>query len=185
MPAPRAPTSSRVQAEPQHVGRPPVEVILDLFSGYIVGWQVTRRESATVAQDLIDACCAQQEIARGQLVIHAARGSPMAAKSTVTARRTLRERTTGTTREPTTPSFLLFPSTTIVAHPDFVSLVTVTPVAPDVCSTRPTCTTAAPSSKRGRVSSTPRERIPNARSRTPSAETSRRGAGRSTGGAIR
>ncbi len=57
-------------------------VILDLFSRYIVGWQVAARESAVVAQELIDACCKQQGVARGQLTIHADRGSPMTAKST-------------------------------------------------------------------------------------------------------
>lgn len=57
-------------------------VILDLFSRYIVGWQVAARESATVAQQLIDACCKHQNITPGQLTIHADRGSPMTAKST-------------------------------------------------------------------------------------------------------
>lgn len=57
-------------------------VILDLFSRYIVGWQVAARESAAVAQELIDACCQQQGVTRGQLTIHADRGSPMTAKST-------------------------------------------------------------------------------------------------------
>ena len=57
-------------------------VILDIFSRYIVGWQVTKSESATVAQELIDACCKQQRVARGQLTVHADRGSPMVAKST-------------------------------------------------------------------------------------------------------
>jgi putative transposase len=57
-------------------------VILDIFSRYIVGWQVTKSESASVAQELIDACCKQQGVVRGQLTIHADRGSPMVAKST-------------------------------------------------------------------------------------------------------
>jgi len=57
-------------------------VILDIFSRYIVGWQVAARESAAVAQELIDACCKQQGVTRGQLTIHADRGSPMTAKST-------------------------------------------------------------------------------------------------------
>lgn len=57
-------------------------VILDIFSRYIVGWQVTKSESATIAQELIDACCKQQSVTRGQLTIHADRGSPMVAKST-------------------------------------------------------------------------------------------------------
>lgn len=57
-------------------------VILDIFSRYIVGWQVTTRESARIAQELISACCKQQRVARDQLTIHADRGSPMVAKST-------------------------------------------------------------------------------------------------------
>ena len=57
-------------------------VILDIFSRYIVGWQVTERESATAAQALIAACCARQRIGREQLTVHADRGSPMVAKST-------------------------------------------------------------------------------------------------------
>jgi putative transposase len=57
-------------------------VIVDIFSRYIVGWQVTKRESAAVAQALIEACCKQQRVTPGQLTIHADRGSPMVAKST-------------------------------------------------------------------------------------------------------
>ena len=57
-------------------------VILDIFSRYIVGWEVTARESAAVAQKLIAACCEKQRITPGQLTIHADRGSPMIAKST-------------------------------------------------------------------------------------------------------
>jgi putative transposase len=57
-------------------------VIIDIFSRYIVGWQVTKRESAAVAQNLIEACCKKQRVTRGQLTIHADRGSPMVAKST-------------------------------------------------------------------------------------------------------
>src|SRR6266481_7818269 len=44
-------------------------VILDIFSRYIVGWQVTERESATAAQELIAACCARQRIGREQLTV--------------------------------------------------------------------------------------------------------------------
>lgn len=57
-------------------------VILDIFSRFIVGWQVALRESATIAQELIVACCKQQDIVPGQLTAHADRGSPMIAKST-------------------------------------------------------------------------------------------------------
>lgn len=57
-------------------------VIVDIYSRYIVGWQVTKRESAVVAQALIEACCKKQRVTPGQLTIHADRGSPMVAKST-------------------------------------------------------------------------------------------------------
>lgn len=57
-------------------------VILGSFSRFIVGWQVALREPATVAKDLIAACCEQQSIVPGQLTVHADRGSPMIAKST-------------------------------------------------------------------------------------------------------
>jgi putative transposase len=57
-------------------------VILDIFSRYIVGWQVATRESASIAQTLIAACCEQQAIVPSQLTVHADRGSPMIAHST-------------------------------------------------------------------------------------------------------
>ncbi len=57
-------------------------IVLDIFSRYIVGWQVAARESAAVAQELIKSCCKEQGVARDQLTIHADRGSPMTAKST-------------------------------------------------------------------------------------------------------
>ena len=52
-------------------------VILDVFSRYVVGWMAAYRESATLAQRLIDETCARQAIAKGQLTIHADRGSAM------------------------------------------------------------------------------------------------------------
>lgn len=52
-------------------------VILDVFSRYAVGWMVARRESATLAERLIAATCERQGIARGQLTLHADRGSSM------------------------------------------------------------------------------------------------------------
>ena len=57
-------------------------VILDLYSRYIVGWQVARRESAAVYQELVKACCKDQRVVPEQLTIHSDRGSPMTAKST-------------------------------------------------------------------------------------------------------
>jgi putative transposase len=55
-------------------------VILDIFSRYAVGWMVAARESAALAEKLIAATCAKQSIGRGQLTIHADRGSSMTSK---------------------------------------------------------------------------------------------------------
>jgi putative transposase len=55
-------------------------VILDVFSRYAVGWMVAARESAVLAEKLIAATCAKQGIGRGQLTIHADRGSSMISK---------------------------------------------------------------------------------------------------------
>ena len=55
-------------------------VILDIFSRYAVGWMVATRESAALAEKLIAATCAKQGITRGQLTIHADRGSSMTSK---------------------------------------------------------------------------------------------------------
>src|SRR5690606_11583700 len=56
--------------------------ILDLYSRYIVGWQVATRESAAVYQELLEACCKDQGIVPEQLTVHSDRGAPMTAKST-------------------------------------------------------------------------------------------------------
>lgn len=56
-------------------------VILDIFSRYVVGWMVAQRESATLAERLIDATCAKQGIQPGQLTLHADRGSSMKSKT--------------------------------------------------------------------------------------------------------
>jgi putative transposase len=55
-------------------------VILDIFSRYAVGWMVATRESAALAEKLIAATAARQGITRGQLTIHADRGSSMTSK---------------------------------------------------------------------------------------------------------
>lgn len=57
-------------------------VILDLYSRYIVGWQVATRESAAVYQQLLEACCKDQGVVPEQLTVHSDRGAPMTAKST-------------------------------------------------------------------------------------------------------
>ena len=56
-------------------------VILDIFSRYVVGWMVADRESATLATALIDETCRKQKIPRGQLTLHADRGSSMKSKA--------------------------------------------------------------------------------------------------------
>jgi len=56
-------------------------VILDIYSRYVVGWAVAERESAALAQQLIDDSAAKQQIVPGQLTIHADRGAAMTAKS--------------------------------------------------------------------------------------------------------
>ena len=55
-------------------------VILDIFSRYVVGWMLAGRESATLAQRLIEETCHKQAIAPDQLTIHADRGSSMTSK---------------------------------------------------------------------------------------------------------
>ena len=55
-------------------------VILDIYSRYVVGWMVATRESAALAEKLIAATAAKQGISRGQLTLHADRGSSMTSK---------------------------------------------------------------------------------------------------------
>lgn len=56
--------------------------ILDVFSRYVVGSRsvIAERESASLAETLIAATCVRQGIERGQLTIHADRGSSMTSK---------------------------------------------------------------------------------------------------------
>ena len=55
-------------------------VILDIFSRYVVGWMVAPCESAILAEQLIGETCTKQNIQKGQLTIHADRGSSMKSK---------------------------------------------------------------------------------------------------------
>ena len=55
-------------------------VILDVFSRYVVGWMVADREGKELARQFIAETCAKQEIAPGQLTLHADRGSSMRSK---------------------------------------------------------------------------------------------------------
>mgnify|MGYP001374337571 CR=1 FL=1 len=56
-------------------------VILDIFSRYPVGWMVASRESDILAERLISESVRKQKIDRGQLTLHADRGSSMASKT--------------------------------------------------------------------------------------------------------
>ena len=55
-------------------------VILDIFSRYVVGWMVADGESSALATKLIAETCQKQNIAPGQLTIHADRGASMKSK---------------------------------------------------------------------------------------------------------
>lgn len=56
-------------------------VIIDVYSRYVVGWMVARKESAELAEQLILETCAKQGIDRDQLTLHADRGSAMRSKA--------------------------------------------------------------------------------------------------------
>ena len=56
-------------------------VILDIFSRYVVGWMIAGRETAKLAEELITATCAKEQIERDHLGLHADRGSPMKSKT--------------------------------------------------------------------------------------------------------
>jgi len=55
-------------------------VILDVFSRYVVGWTVAHAEQAALAERLLAATCAKQQILPGTLSVHADRGSSMTSK---------------------------------------------------------------------------------------------------------
>jgi putative transposase len=55
-------------------------VIPGIYSRYAVGWMVAARETAALAEKLISETAAKQDISRGQLAIHADRGSSMTSK---------------------------------------------------------------------------------------------------------
>lgn len=56
-------------------------VILDIYSRYVVGWMVAHRESAVLATKLIRASCEKEGTQKGELTIHADRGSSMKSKA--------------------------------------------------------------------------------------------------------
>src|SRR3989338_9891065 len=55
-------------------------VILDVFSRYVVGWMIAPRESAELAHEPTPATCDKEAIPRGQLTLHADRGTSMRSK---------------------------------------------------------------------------------------------------------
>jgi putative transposase len=57
-----------------------LHVIPGIYSRYAAGWMVATCESAALAEKLIAGTCAKQGITRGQLSVHADRGSSMTSK---------------------------------------------------------------------------------------------------------
>jgi len=55
--------------------------ILDIFSRYIVGWLLARKESADLANDLIAESCLKQEIVPGRLTLHSDCGATMKSRA--------------------------------------------------------------------------------------------------------
>ncbi len=56
-------------------------VLLDIYSRYVVGWMLAHRESGELAAQLVEETCEKQGIDRGQLTIHADRGSAPKSKT--------------------------------------------------------------------------------------------------------
>lgn len=52
-------------------------LMLDIYSRYLVGWEVHHEELAAHAAELMDKACLRHHIPPGQLVLHADNGSPM------------------------------------------------------------------------------------------------------------
>lgn len=57
-------------------------VVIDVFSRYVVGWLISVRECAELAQQLFKETCEKEGVTPGQVTAHSDRGSPMKAKST-------------------------------------------------------------------------------------------------------
>ena len=55
--------------------------IIDIYSRYVTGWMLARKESGALADKLIAETCAKQEIVRDQLILHSDRGSAMRSKT--------------------------------------------------------------------------------------------------------
>jgi len=55
-------------------------VAIDIFSRYVVGWMVAPTETAELASEFISRAVDEQGVARGELTIHADRGTSMTSK---------------------------------------------------------------------------------------------------------
>lgn len=55
-------------------------VVLDIFSRYVVGWMLARKENAELAKVLISEALSRQRICRDEITLHSDHGSPMTAK---------------------------------------------------------------------------------------------------------
>jgi len=55
-------------------------VIIDIFSRYVVGWIVAAAETGELAKDFIESVYLTQGIAKGELTLHADRGTSMTSK---------------------------------------------------------------------------------------------------------
>ena len=55
-------------------------VIIDIYSRYVVGWMVAAEETGELAKDFIEAVYLEQRIEKGQLALHADRGTSMTSK---------------------------------------------------------------------------------------------------------
>jgi putative transposase len=55
-------------------------VIIDIYSRYVPGWMLARAERAHLAERLLADTIAKQQVDRGQLTVHADRGTSMASK---------------------------------------------------------------------------------------------------------
>jgi len=55
-------------------------VIIDIYSRYVIDWLVAPAETGELAKDFIDRAIASQNIGRGQLTLHADRGTSMTSK---------------------------------------------------------------------------------------------------------
>jgi len=58
-----------------------LDLILDLYSRYVVGWMISTKENAGLAKHLFTRTLTAHAIARESLVVHQDRGSPMTAHS--------------------------------------------------------------------------------------------------------